>query len=59
MLSMFLTPAVLGSIVRHLMTTAGGSLIVSGYVSSDQWTQITGAAVTIAGIVLGILNKKK
>jgi hypothetical protein len=41
------------------MTTAGGSLIVSGYVSSDQWTQITGAAVTIAGIVLGILNKKK
>ena len=59
MLSLFLTPAVLGSVVRHLMTTAGGTLIASGFATSDQWTQITGAAVTIAGIVLGILNKKK
>jgi hypothetical protein len=45
-------------VVRHIMTSFGGAVTATGLVSSDQWTQVTGAVVVLLGILWSIANKK-
>ena len=51
--------ALLGSILRHLLTSAGGAIIAQGVVTSDQLTQAVGAATTLFGVALSAFQKYK
>lgn len=49
---------VVGGIIRHLVTTAGGGLVAHGMTSMDDVQMAAGAAATLAGIGWSILAKK-
>ena len=51
--------AILGSLFRHLMTSAGGAVIAQGVVTADQLTQAIGAATTLIGVALSAYQKFK
>lgn len=40
----------LASLIRHLLTTAGGFLVAKGLASTEQLTELVGAVVSIVGI---------
>lgn len=46
-------------IIRHLLTTVGGTLIAKGLATSATIDQATGAIVTLAGIIWSIVSKSK
>ena len=46
------------AIIRHLMTFVGGVLVASGIFDAGMVEQLTGAVVTIAGVVWSIVNKQ-
>lgn len=46
-------------IIRHLLTTLGGTLIAKGIATSATIDQATGALVTLIGIIWSIANKSK
>lgn len=48
---------ILLGIVRHLLTTAGGSLIAKGVVTSATLDQGVGAALTVVGVAWSIAHK--
>lgn len=43
---------------RHLLTTAGGVLATSGYLSATDAEMLAGALATIIGIVWSIWDKR-
>jgi hypothetical protein len=45
-------------LIRHLLTAAGGALVASGYVTSDQWTTVAGALTILAGVAWSIISKR-
>jgi hypothetical protein len=45
-------------VVRHTMTAIGGILIAKGLVADGAWTELTGAAITLAGVIWSIVAKK-
>ena len=45
------------SLVRHGLTTVGGSLIAKGLITSAAFDQVVGAAVVIAGVVWSVVSK--
>ena len=48
------------SIVRHILTTAGGGMLVSsGYADSTEIPALVGALMTLIGFVWGVLDKRK
>ena len=49
----------LSSLIRHGLTAAGGFLVAKGLASADQVGELAGAIVTIAGVILSIINNKK
>ncbi len=49
--------AVLG-IVRHIITTSGGALVTTGYVTQNDLTIIAGAGSVIVGIIWSIVEKR-
>ena len=49
----------LASLIRHGLTAAGGFLVAKGLASADQVGELAGAIVTIAGVILSIINNKK
>ena len=49
----------LASLIRHGLTAAGGFLVAKGLASADQVGELAGAVVTIAGVILSIINNKK
>jgi hypothetical protein len=51
--------AVVLSLVRHFLTTAGGSLVASGLVTDGDLQTGVGAVLTLVGIVLAVVDKKK
>jgi hypothetical protein len=51
--------AILMGVLRHVITTAGGALAANGYVSGEQNTELTGALITIVGVVASILAKRR
>lgn len=44
------------SLIRHLLTAAGGFLVAKGLASAEQLTELVGAVVSIAGIGWSIKN---
>lgn len=49
--------AVVGAIVRHVLTVVGGGLVSAGYLSQTQSDVLIGSALALAG-VLWSLNQK-
>ena len=47
------------SLIRHLLSAAGGFLVAKGLASADQVAEISGAAVSIIGVAWSIFNNKK
>ena len=45
-------------VVRHTMTAIGGILIAKGLVADGAWTELTGAAIALAGVIWSIVAKK-
>jgi hypothetical protein len=50
--------AMIGGLVRHLMTAGGGFLVAKGYVDASMWAEIVGAVVAIVGVAWSLFNKK-
>lgn len=48
----------LSSLIRHLLTAAGGFLVAKGLASADQIAELSGAAVSIIGIAWSIFKNK-
>jgi hypothetical protein len=46
------------SIVRHVLTTAGGFLVGAGYLDESTAQQAAGAIMTLIGAVWGVLEKR-
>lgn len=49
---------VVTAIVRHFMTFVGGILVARGLFDAGMVESLTGAMVTISGVVWSVLNKK-
>jgi hypothetical protein len=46
-------------IVRHILTFAGGFLVVRGKIDESTLTEVVGSVVTLAGLVWSVLDKNK
>lgn len=49
----------IASLIRHLLTAAGGFLVAKGLASADQVGELVGAVVSIAGIGWSMFNNRK
>ena len=49
----------LASLLRHILTAAGGFLVAKGLASADQLAELVGAVVSIAGVGCSVYNNKK
>lgn len=58
MLSNWINGKIVGSVIRHFMTVAGGYLIAEGYTDEQTWQTVTGGAVALSGIALGVAEKR-
>lgn len=47
------------SIVRHVLTTAGGALVANGTINAEQLNTGAGAVIALAGIIWGVLAKRE
>lgn len=47
------------SLIRHVLSAAGGFLVAKGLVSADQLPEIVGAVITLAAAAWGVWSKKK
>lgn len=45
-------------VVRHVLTAAGGILIAQGLVQDGMWTELTGATLSLVGVLWSFLSKK-
>ena len=46
-------------IIRHTLTFAGGILLMKGIVDEATWTEISGSAMTLVGVIWSIVDKNK
>jgi hypothetical protein len=49
----------ISSLLRHILTAAGGFIVAKGLASADQVAELAGAAVSIFGVAWSIYNNKK
>jgi hypothetical protein len=49
---------VIGSVVRHLLTTAGGYLVSRGLIDASQVEPLAGSLLIVGGIVWSIWQKR-
>lgn len=47
------------SLIRHILSAAGGYLVARGLVSSEQLPEIVGAVATLVAAGWGIWSKRK
>lgn len=47
------------SLIRHILSAAGGYLVARGLVSSEQLPEIVGAVATLVAAGWGIYSKRK
>jgi len=47
------------SLIRHILSAAGGYLVAKGVVSADQLPEVVGAVITLAAAGWGFWSKKK
>lgn len=48
----------IGSIVRHALTTAGGYFVANGLATQEQSTAIIGGIVALVGVLLSVYHKR-
>lgn len=48
----------IGSIVRTLVASAGGSFVANGLITQDQLTTLSGAAVVVVVLAWSLIQKK-
>ena len=53
-----MTQSQIFGVVRHAMTALGGIRIAKGLVADGAWTELTGAAIALAGVIWSIVSKK-
>lgn len=46
------------SVLRHVLTFAGGYLVTKGLIDEGTLNELVGGIITVGGIVWGILDKK-
>jgi hypothetical protein len=46
-------------VIRHVFTAVGGIIIAKGYISDSMYTELTGAVLTLAGVIWSIDSKKQ
>lgn len=51
--------AVILGIIRHVLTGLGGAGVAAGWFTDGMLTEAVSAAVTLAGLVWSIIDKKK
>lgn len=49
----------IASLIRHILTAAGGFLVARGIASTEQLTEIVGALISIIGVGWSIKNNSK
>lgn len=47
------------SLIRHILSAAGGFLVAKGLVSADQLPEIVGAVITLVAAAWGYFSKAK
>jgi hypothetical protein len=47
------------SLLRHGLTTAGGTLVSKGMITTDDLSTSVGAVLTLIGVIWSIFSKKK
>jgi hypothetical protein len=48
----------IASLIRHILTAAGGFIVAKGLASADQIAELAGATVSIIGVAWSIFNNK-
>jgi hypothetical protein len=46
-------------VIRHGLSAIGGILIAKGLLDDGSWTELTGAVMTLTGVIWSIVSKKK
>ncbi len=46
-------------VIRHTMTALGGILIAKGLIADGAWTELSGAIITLTGVIWSIVSKKQ
>jgi hypothetical protein len=46
-------------IARHTLTFVGGILVMKGLLDEATWTEISGSAMTLAGLIWSIVDKNQ
>jgi len=49
----------ISSLLRHILTAAGGFFVAKGLASADQVAELAGAAVSISGVAWSIWKNKQ
>lgn len=47
----------ISSMVRHGLTTVGGSLVAKGLITATLWDQVAGAVIVLAGVAWSLVAK--
>ena len=47
----------ISSMVRHGLTSVGGSLVAKGLITATVWDQVTGSVIVLAGVAWSIISK--
>jgi hypothetical protein len=45
-------------VIRHVFTAVGGIVIAQGYISDSMYTELSGAVITLVGVIWSIVAKK-
>jgi hypothetical protein len=45
-------------VIRHVFTAVGGIVIAQGYISDSMYTELSGAVLTLVGVIWSIVTKK-
>ena len=49
----------ISSLLRHILTAAGGFIVAKGLASADQGAELAGAAVSISGVAWSMWKNKQ
>lgn len=47
----------ISSLVRHALTSVGGSLVAKGLITATAFDQVTGSLIVVAGVVWSVVSK--
>ena len=50
---------VLNGLIRHLLTTVGGSLVAKGYIGESELELTAGAIATLIGVIWSAIAKRR